>query len=699
MTEQISESINRVDGADKINGTAKYISDIQFKAQYFARTVRSQIPKGRIESIQIPSLPEGYYIIDKNDIPGENRMRTVECDNPIFADEEVNYIGQPILLVTGPSREIIAEIIDEIKVVYEEKEPVFTIEEAEQKKAVLSDYQYSKGQPDSVFENATGIITDQYKTGFQEHIYIEPQGITAVYRDNKIFVFGSMQCPFYIKGALQDVLDWTEDRIRVIHTTTGGAFGGKEEFPSMIACQAAVAAYQTGYPVKIIYDRDEDIIASTKRHPSIVTYRAALDENNKIAALEIDVKFNAGAYSGISPVVLERGIFSATGVYNFPNLIVKGKNYRTNSVPCGAFRGFGAPQTIFSMEMFMHNLAERLGEKPLEFKQKHLIQHGHTTATGGKMHSEVKLPEIINKIDKMSNYQDKYGNLPRNRGIGISLFLHGCGFTGDGENKIKGKIVLLKRGEEVIIKVSSTDMGQGAETCLRKIVSHTLGLPMKQIIYRKVDTGRVPDSGPTVASRTVMIVGGLLRSAALEMKENWNDHQEMEISRIYSHPDYLKWNNATFEGDAYPVYSFGANVVEVEVDPVTLELNIDKLYAVYDVGTIIDEKGLRGQMEGGIMQGLGWATTEVMETDGGQLLQKNMTDYKIPTIQDVPEIQCAFVPNPYEFGPFGAKCAGELPMNGPAPALTAAVSHALSRPIKEIPLRPESLLEVNENEN
>lgn len=699
MAKKISDSINRVDGSDKISGKAKYISDIHFKDQYFARTLRSEIPKGRIKNIDFPEIPENYFVVDKDDIPNLNQMRTVVSDNPVFADNEVNYIGQPILLVAGPDREIIAEIIDQIEVTYQEAEPIFTLEEAEQKESLFSDFHYSKGNIEENFENASQIIADQYETGFQEHIYIEPQGITAVYQDEKMFVFGSMQCPFYIQGALVDVLGWTEERLRVIHTTTGGAFGGKEEFPSMIACQAAVAALKTRHPVKIIYDRDEDIIASTKRHPSLVKFKAAIDENNKVTGLEINVKFNAGAYSGISPVVLERGIFSAANVYNFPNVKVTGKNYQTNSVPCGAFRGFGAPQTIFSIEMFMHTLAGKLGQDPLNFKMKHLIERGDTTSTGGTMHGEVKMPEIIKKIKTMSDYKNKYKNSSPNRGIGISLFIHGCGFTGDGENNIKGKITLEKIGDQAIIKVSSTDMGQGAETSLRKIVSYTIDIPMEQVIYKKVDTGKVPDSGPTVASRTVMIVGGLLRSAALEMKEKWNQDQDLEISRIYAHPDYLKWDNDTYQGDAYPIYSFGANVVEVEVDPISLELNIENLYAVYDVGTVIDEKGLRGQMEGGIVQGLGWATTEVMETNQGQLMQSSMTDYKIPTIKDIPKIECDFVTNPYEFGPFGAKCAGELPFNGPAPALAAAVSHALSVPIKKIPLRPEYLLEEINNEN
>jgi len=247
--------------------------------------------------------------------------------------------------------------------------------------------------------------------------------------------------------------------------------------------------------------------------------------------------------------------------------------------------------------------------------------------------------------------------------------------------------------------VSSVEMGQGAETCLRKIVAHTLSLPMEKVICETIDTGLVPDSGPTVASRTTMIVGGLLRQASLELKDRWNEANEIEISKTYKHPDFLSWDDNKFKGDAYPTYSWGANVAEVEIDPLTYEIDVKKISAVYDVGTPIDETTLKGQMQGGIVQGIGWATIEVMDTNKGKLVQKNLTDYKIPTSMDVPEIECEFISNPYEFGPFGAKCAGEMPLSGSAPAIAAAISNALSVPVKKIPITPEYLMELVKNED
>jgi CO/xanthine dehydrogenase Mo-binding subunit len=225
-----------------------------------------------------------------------------------------------------------------------------------------------------------------------------------------------------------------------------------------------------------------------------------------------------------------------------------------------------------------------------------------------------------------------------------------------------------------------------------------LDLPIEQVRYAEVDTGAVPDSGPTVASRTTMIVGGLLQECAKEMKRRWREAEKLEIEKVYQHPSWLRWDDKTFQGDAYPVYSWGANIAEVEVDPLTYEITVQKIYAVYDVGVPVDIRTLDGQMQGGIAQGIGWATIEVMEGDVGRLKQENLTDYKVPTSMDAPEMEIAYVNNPYPYGPFGAKCAGELPFVGAPPAIAAAVSNALNRKINAIPLTPESLMEPDDED-
>ncbi len=695
MSNKISKSIIRVDSRKKIRGEASYISDWEFSDKLFARTVRSTKAKAKILSIDTPSMPEGYFIVDRNDVPGVNRMRTVISDHPIFAENDVQYIGQPILLVVGPERETVFLLASNIKIKYQEEKALYTLEDAERNSKVFTDYSYKKEDPTNAFKHAHKIIEDEFSTGYQEHVYLEPQGMAAEFKEETLFVYGSMQCPFYAKNALIETMDIPEDKIRVVQSVTGGAFGGKEEFPSLNACHVAIAAKKTKHPVVMIYDRDEDILCTTKRHPSKVRFKAALDKNDHIIALDIDVLLNAGAYNGLSPVVLQRAIFSATNVYNIKHLHVRGRNYMTNTVPSGAYRGFGAPQTIFAIEMLLSNIAKGLGIEPLEYKMKHLLKKGDPTCTGGEVHENVKLNEIVKRIVEKSGYGKRVNTKENYRSVGISLFLHGCGFTGKGETTISGKIILEKVNDVVQIKVSSVEMGQGAETVLRKIVAETLNIPIEKVIYEKVDTGLIPDSGPTVASRTTMIVGGLLRDTALEMKKRWHDSDTMTLSKIYEHPKYLRWDDETFSGDAYPVHSWGANVAEVEIDPVSYELTIKKIYAVYDVGVPIDERALVGQMEGGIAQGVGWATIEVMQTKDGKLTQGNLTDYKVPTSMDVPEIDCSFVMNPYEYGPFGAKCAGELPFVGAPPAVAEAVANALGIKINDLPITPEKLMELH----
>ena len=710
LAMNISKPVKRVDNDEKVLGRAKFIADMKFDDMLYARTLRSTVPRARIISIEIPELPEGYFIVDHRDVPSNNRVKILENDMPFFAEDVVNYIGEPILLVVGPDRAVVTQILESIKVKYEELPAILSVEEAQSGEKppifgddnLFADYYFDKGDPDAAFEKASRIVEGEYRTGCQEHIYLETQGMIGIYRDGKLTVYGSMQCPYYVKNALIFATGWDGDRIQVIQTTTGGAFGGKEDFPSLIAGHAAFAAIKAdGKPVQIIYDRVEDIISTTKRHPSIVKHRTALDENGNIIAMDVDIILDAGAYETLSPVVLQRAMFVATSVYNVPNLRVRGRAYATNHVPASAFRGFGGPQGVFAAELHITNVAEAVGANPLDYKRRFFVKKGDTTATSGLLRRHVPLQEIADALDEMSDFRRKYEEYRKNqrkgtpwRGIGISFFPHGCGFTGKGEEIIRGTASLKRYADgRVEILVSSVEMGQGAQTTLRKIVAETLGIPYTEVIYENPDTDRVPDSGPTVASRTVVIVGGLLERAARELKERWSEPGEITITKTYRHPSYIQWDQDKLRGDAYPEYSWGGNVVEVEVDPVTFEIRVVGVWGAYDIGTPIDERIIRGQIEGGVKQALGYATIEVMETKNGRILQASLTDYIVPTSKDFPRVIFKLIPSPYEYGPYGAKCAGEVPFVGPAPALAAAVQQAVGFRVDRIPVKPEWLLE------
>ncbi len=693
--KDISISIPKADNPEKLSGKALYVSDIEMPGLYYAKTLRSTHPEAKIQVIK-PELPEDYYIIDYHDLPQKNVVKMIFDDWKIFADDEVNYIGEPILLVIGKDKVIIDHILKEIKVIYEDLTPVFDNQLKVIHKA------FHKGNPNHAFKHADQIIKETFHTGYQEQAYIEPQGFLVYQENGSIILIGSMQCPYYVKNAVVEALGCDQNHIRVIQPAVGGAFGGKEEFPSMMACQLAVAVDHLHIPIKMIYEREEDMLVTTKRHPSTITIEAAI-KDNKITALKSYVEINGGAYKGLSGVVLSRAMIAATSAYTIDHLDLSGDVYITHTVPTGAFRGFGAPQMIFAVEMMVEHVAKKLKQDRLQFRISHLAKQGDLTTTSGLYRDPIILPEMIKKGLEVSNFIEKqkdYDKKDNFKGIGMSFFLHGCGFTGSGEAEhIHAKVRLVKDEEDIVyIYVAAVDMGQGIFTTLRKIVAHVLDVSIQQVIYAAPDTKDVPDSGPTVASRTTMIVGGLLARAAKKMKETWKKGEHMEVFESYVQPEYMKWDEESLHGDAYPAYSWGVNIVEVEVNPLTYQVDIKDVWSIYDVGKAIDERIVLGQADGGITQGIAYGYLEKMEIKDGRILHKNLTDYIIPTSVDVAPTKTYIFDNPYAFGPYGAKGVGELSLVGGAPAVALAIEMAIQKPISSIPATPEMIMELIKHE-
>ncbi|HOO44041.1 MAG TPA: molybdopterin-dependent oxidoreductase, partial [Bacillota bacterium] len=517
----------------------------------------------------------------------------------------------------------------------------------------------------------------------------------------KVTLHGSIQCPYYVKNAVIQALGTTADNVRVIQPSIGGAFGGKEEFPSLMACQLAVAVKKIKRPIQMLYGREEDMLVTTKRHPSKIHFEAAIGENDDILGLRTHVGIDAGANIGLSGVVLSRALIACTGAYTIDNLDVSGDVYLTNTVPNGAFRGFGAPQMYFAIEMFMEHIASDLGVSHFALRKKYLAKQGDKTSTNGLFRDPIIMEEMIEKAMEISDYETKrkaYDDPDSNRGIGMSFFFHGCGFTGSGEkNIIKAKVRLKKnKDKKVEILVAAVDMGQGIRTTLRKVVAHILDIPIADVIFNFPDTDFVPDSGPTVASRTMMIVGGLVARAAKTMKERWLE-PEFVVEKQYEQPDYIKYDEENFSGDAYPAYSWGINILEVEVDKNTFQVKILHTWSVYDVGKAIDERVVLGQADGGLVQGVAYGYLEVMNHDKGVIKQKNMTDYIIPTAMDTAPMETVIYENPYAFGPYGAKGVGELTLVGGAPAVCMAIEQAIKRKITKIPATPEYIMELINN--
>lgn len=693
--KNISESIKKTDSDEKISGNAKYVADIKMDGMLHSVSLRSKIAKGKIREIIFPEIPEDYYIVSHQDIPGKNIVKIIFEDQRIFPVDEVTYLHEPILLVVGPDKQEVLNIINKIEVNYVEETPEFDWVNS------AIDYHFEKGIGLKAFKDADKIITYDYETGYQEQAYIEPQGFLGYpEKENKVTLIGSIQCPYYVKNAVIQALNADQDDVRVIQPSIGGAFGGKEEFPSLIACQLAVAVNKIKKPIQLLYEREEDMSCTTKRHPAKIHFEMAL-KNKEILGLKVHTGIDAGANIGLSGVVLSRALIACTGVYTINNLDVSGDVFITNTVPNGAFRGFGAPQMFFAIEMFMEHVAKDLNINPLDFKMKYLAKQNDYTSTNGIFRDPVIMPEMIKKAMEISDYvnkKDEYSKANSTKGIGMSLFFHGCGFTGSGEKDIiKAKVKLQKEKSGVVnILVAAVDMGQGIRTTLRKVVSNILEIDIDRVNFDFPDTDFVPDSGPTVASRTMMIVGGLISRAALEMKERWNE-SEFTVMKQYEQPSYIKYDEETFSGDAYPAYSWGVNVIEVEVDRATYQVNLINAWAVYDVGKAIDERIVLGQADGGLAQGLSYGYLEVMNHEKGVLKQKNMTDYIIPTAMDMCNMNTVLYENPYAYGPYGAKGVGELTLIGGAPGVCLAIEQAISKRVKKIPATPEYIMELVKN--
>ena len=705
---KIGDRIVRVDAVQKARGEAVYVCDMTLPDMQYAYMVRSTIARGRIKAIHVPELPEGYYFISAKDIPaqGKNELWMIAKDWRCFAEDYVLYVGETIGLVVGPDRSVLKRITAQIKIDSEEQTPGVTIDAGihcvggpmfpEKNSNVMCELFCEKGRPmDEVFAEADEVFEETIETPYQEHVHLETNSAIADMEDGKFVFYASAQCPFYIRKSIAGLLDIPYDDIIVRQCTTGGAFGGKEHFPDVLCGALLVAENKIRKPIKMVFDREEDTQFSVKRHPSKCIYKTAV-KDGKITGVYGHIYYNCGAYLSSSYVVLQRGVFHGNGVYTFDNTYLKGEGIGTNMFPSCAFRGFGAPQTLFAIETHLDHLAHHLGVDPLEFKMQYLAKKGDETTTNGHIIEEVKLPEMLDVVTRESDYwrKAKEYELGCGRGIGIAMYNHGGAFTGNGEQAIiKAHARLVKTGDRVSIQVGSTEMGQGFKTSLRKICAATLGVSIDQIEYLDPDTSKVVDSGPTAASRSTMVVGRLVERAAQEMKERWSEG-DFTTEVEYEHPDGYPWDQATFRGDAYLGYGWGVACVEVEVDKLTNEVKTLGVWSSHEIGKAIDELIVHGQINGGILQSLGYGSMEKLEVKGGRFKQKSMSDYVIPTSMDFPKQFYHIQENPYPWGPYGAKGMGELVFNGASAAYVDAVERALNTRFTSIPIPPEAIEEA-----
>src|SRR5947209_8595473 len=733
--QTIGRPVPRKEGRDKVTGQARYVDDLIFPEMLYGSTGRRAVARGRIKKISFEgNIPwDEFTIVTAKDIPGENCVALILLDQPYLADEFINHPEEPILLLAHPDKHLLEEARRNVQLEIEPLPAIFTLEDSLNRKEIIwgednlfKSYKVEKGNVDEVWQSADFIIEGEYETGAQEQLYIENNGVIAIASpEDGVTVWGSMQCPYYVHKALLKLFGLPEDKIRVVQVETGGGFGGKEEYPSMIAGHAALLSWKSGRPVKIVYDRAEDMASTTKRHPSWTKHRTAVSRDGKLLGMEIDFVIDGGAYATLSAVVLSRGTIHAAGPYSCPNVRIKSRAVATNAPPHGAFRGFGAPQSIFALERHLNKVAKAVGLSPEEFRRRNFIHEGETTATNQVIREKVDMEGLMNRAFELMDYQAKQERFAESnkharqkKGIGFASFMHGAGFTGSGEKYLESVVGAEATADgRVRILAASTEIGQGTNTIFAQIAAEALRLDYDSIEVAKPDTGAVPNSGPTVASRTCMIVGKLVESAVLGLKqtlsgsgllkENYTQEDFRQACRSYIEqhgaiksyskykpPPGITWDDEKYQGDAYGAFAWAVYVAEVTIDTVTYEARVDDFVAVQEVGKVIHPILAAGQIEGGVAQAIGYTLFENVVWNDGRMVNNQMTNYIIPTAADIPPIRVFFEENPYAYGPAGAKGIGELPMDGAAPAILNAIENATGASINHIPLMPESLIEA-----
>ena len=752
----IGHSVSRRDAPAKVTGSARYTDDLAVPGAWFGLTVRSAEARARLLSIERDQSFDWsrVVVVTAADIPGENVVHLGhDDDQPALVQDEIRHHSEAVALVAGPD---LATVRGARAAISLRTEPLPVMLDLEASEQAFARYEINKGNLAAGFAAAELIVEGTYRVGPQEHIYIEPQAmIAAPTAAGGIAVIGSLQCPYYVHAALARALGLPIEKVRVSAAEIGGAFGGKEEYPSMLAIHASLLARAAGRPVRMTYDRHEDIAATTKRHAAVIRHRTGVMRDGRLVAQEIDIIMDGGAYATLSPVVLSRGTIHATGPYRCPNVRVRARVMMTNTVPAGAFRGFGAPQTEFAAEVQISRIAEALGFSPVELRRRLAYRLGDRTATGQELKSSVAALAVLERAQELSHFEQErarrgqrppevegehesaptQADAPRLqagpqrpqagvpgpegarrpadgrtvRGGGLALGWHGAGFTGSGE-KLLGSVAGIEVTADGRIRVltAQTEMGQGTFTILPQIAAEVLGVAAAEVEAGPTDTDLVPNSGPTVASRTAMVVGGLVAQAAGQLRAqveartsspfavSWRqdlvEHGPSRVDVRFEGYPGIEWDQDRCRGDAYPAYGWAAAVAFVEVDLDSGQVAVQRLVAVNEAGRLVNPALAAGQVEGGSLQAVGYATTEEMLLADGRYRNDRLATYLIPTALDAPAIEPHFLEFPFPEAPHGAKGLGELPMDAGAPAIIDAIHDATGVWITGLPATPARVL-------
>lgn len=715
--------VQRVDAVEKVTGRALYADDLRFDRMLHAAPLFAAYPSAKILRISTKRarlLPGVVDVITAADVPGRKQVGGIIADQFVIATDRTRYSGDVVAVVAAESPAIAREAAKQIVVDYEPEAPLLSPEEAlapgaprvhaERANAVTA-FRIRHGNMKKGYAQSTAIVEAAFTTQFIEHAYMEPESCVAVPEpDGSVTVHGGMQHPFSTRRFVAAATNLPLAKARIVQTTLGGGFGGKDDTISVMCARAAILALRTKRPVKMTATREESIRESYKRHPFSWRYKAGIGADGKFKAMDVDLVADAGPYCSVSPFVIWRPTVQCTGPYAVPNVRCDTKAVYTNNTFTGAMRGFGSPQHVFACESFVDLCAEKAGLDPLAFRTKNFFTQGATTHTGQKLvKHKVAISEVTEKALKSIGWKKKYllnsrgtpGDDGLLHGVGFACSYRGCSLGAEG-NDFCSALVNIQPDGSTLLEVGVSENGQGLKTAMVHILATEFGIPHERIRFVDTDTSSIPDGGPTVASRGTIVGGNAVIDAAEKIRRmmkpvlkellgaskkeyvyakgritNPTNKKsvafEKAVAACHAKKMYLHtlgawqgpkvgWNDATGQGDAYFTYVYACQACELTVDPKSGKVNVLRVAAAHEVGKAINPQMATGQIFGGIVMGMGFALSEEIKHQNGVIQNTNFNTYRIPRSIDTPEMTAILVENPDATGPWGAKSLGE-PVN------------------------------------
>ena len=753
----------RKDGLPKVDGRAAYADDLQFPGMLHAAVATSSEPHAWLDDVSTAAAEASsgvVCVLTAEDIPGANDIGVSARDQPLLAHDKVRWRGDRLAIVAARTPRQARDAAAKVEGAYRPLAGVYDVEEAlKPTSAVLHDEHPTgnlaakgcvyKGDVKDGEGDADVVVEGVFDFTPQEHAYLETQGCVAVPEENgTLTLYCSMQCPFYVQDAVARVLGLPFSRVRAVQTVTGGAFGGKEDYPSEPAACAALLAWKTGRPVKLIYNRTEDIRWSSKREAQRIRHRVGARKDGTLTFMDIDLYLDAGAYLGLAAVVAERGNASVVGPYRVPHVRVDTHTVYTCNAFSGAYRGFGHPQVAVATEMQLDELARKLDMTPEDLRRKNLLEAGDIAPTGEWLPPPVEAQDTLEQAIRMMDLNGVRRRVEKHNaqggrtrlGLGISTISYGCCLHAGGQFlEGAGSLVQVHKDGSISVAVGNTEMGQGSTTVMAQVAADELGVDIERVFMKPVDTDLVPDSGPTVASRTTTMSGQAVVDGCRQLKAellpvaaellgvdetavvfekamakagrkkvSFNEvvkaayMQKRHLLKAgWYAPPRKEWDSASGQGQPYSAYAYATMIALVEVDTYTGRTRVKHVACAHDVGCAVFPDGALGQVEGGVVQGMGYAIMERLQQRQGQIENPNFTDYIIPSSLDMPQIDVTLIESHgvgegQAAGPYGAKGLGEPSLIPICAAVGNAVADAVGRRVMIMPFMPERVLEALE---